>query len=197
MTTGTAETGARGAVDTRTRLLDTALRLFTEHGVEGTSLQMIADALGVTKAAVYYHFKAKDEITEAVTEPALRELDAIVTEAGGQRRRGAQIDHLLAGFIDLVVRHRALVALFSSDPGVARAVEKSIHGSEDFKQGLLGLLVGENPDTAALVTAHVALAGLAMAGGSPAMAGLDDESLREALLEVGRRLLGRPRHRTA
>jgi AcrR family transcriptional regulator len=184
-------------VDTRTRLLDTALRLFTEHGVEGTSLQMIADALGVTKAAVYYHFKAKDEITEAVTEPALRELDAIVAEASAQRRRGAQVDHLLAGFIDLVVRHRALVALFSSDPGVARAVEKSIHGSDDLKLGLLGLLTGDNPDTAAMVTAHVALAGLAMAGGSPALAALDDETLREALLEVGRRLLGRPRHRQA
>jgi AcrR family transcriptional regulator len=197
MTTGTAEAGARGTADTRTRLLDTALRLFTEHGVEGTSLQMIADALGVTKAAVYYHFKAKDEITEAVTEPALRELDAIVAEAGKQRRRGAQLDHLLAGFIDLVVRHRALVALFSSDPGVARAVEKSVHGSEDFKQGLLGLLCGDNPDTAAMVTAHVALAGLAMAGGSPAMAALDDETLRAALLEVGRRVLGRPRHRPA
>ena len=60
------------APDTRTRLLETALELFTRHGVEGTSLQMIADALGVTKAAVYYHFKTKDEITEAVTEPALR-----------------------------------------------------------------------------------------------------------------------------
>ena len=40
------------APDTRTRLLETALELFTTHGVEGTSLQMIADALGVTKAAV-------------------------------------------------------------------------------------------------------------------------------------------------
>jgi AcrR family transcriptional regulator len=195
MSTGTAAAGARGAEDTRSRLLDTALRLFTEHGVEGTSLQMIADALGVTKAAVYYHFKAKDEITEAVTEPALRELDVIVAEAGKQRRRGAQIDYLLAGFVDLVVRHRALVALFSSDPGIARAIDKSIHGSVALKQGILGLLTGDDPDTAAMVTAHVALAGLAMAGGSPVMADLDNETLRAALLEVGRRLMGRPRVR--
>ena len=67
--------------DTRARLLETALGLFTVHGVEGTSLQMIADALGVTKAAVYYHFKTKDEITEAVAEPALRELSAILDRA--------------------------------------------------------------------------------------------------------------------
>src|SRR3954452_14235643 len=111
---------ASGQEDTRTRLLKTALRLFAEHGVEGTSLQMIADALGVTKAAVYYHFKAKDEITEAVAAPAVRELDLLVVEAGQQRRRSAQVDHLLEGFVDLVVRHRALVALFSSDPGIGR-----------------------------------------------------------------------------
>jgi AcrR family transcriptional regulator len=195
MTVGTPDAGTKAVEGTRTRLLTTALKLFTEHGVEGTSLQMIADALGVTKAAVYYHFKAKDEITEAVAEPALRELELIVEEASKHRRRGAQTDHVLAGFVDLVVRHRSLVALFSSDPGVTRAVEKSIDGSGDFKEKLLGLLMGPEPDTAAVVTALVALTGIAMAGGSPDLAELDDESLRSALLDVGKRLLGRPRTR--
>ena len=46
----------------QTRILVAALDLFAEHGVSGTSLQMIADALGVTKAAVYHQFKTKDEI---------------------------------------------------------------------------------------------------------------------------------------
>src|SRR6266540_3050509 len=149
MTAGTA-----GETDTRTRLLQTALRLFTEHGVEGTSLQMIADALGVTKAAVYYHFRTKDEITEAVAAPRIRALDALVVRAGALKRRGAQVDLLLEGFVDLVVRHRTLVALFSSDPGVARAIAKSSHGgAEEFGQALLGLFVGPAPDTAARVTA--------------------------------------------
>jgi AcrR family transcriptional regulator len=39
-----------------------ALELFTEHGYEATSLREIAERLGVTKAALYYHFKSKDEI---------------------------------------------------------------------------------------------------------------------------------------
>lgn len=195
MTAGTPDARARGAEGTRTRLLAMALKLFTEHGVEGTSLQMIADALGVTKAAVYYHFKAKDEITEAVVEPALRELKVIVEEAARHRRRGAQIDHVLAGFVDLVVRHRALVALFSSDPGVVRAIEKSLDTHEGFKDGLVSLLVGPDPDTATMVSGLVALTGIAMTGGSPDLAGLDDESLRVALLDVGRKLLGRPRAR--
>ncbi|WP_290056245.1 TetR/AcrR family transcriptional regulator [Amycolatopsis solani] len=183
--------------DTRTRLLQTALRLFTEHGVEGTSLQMIADALGITKAAVYYHFKTKAEITEAVAEPGVRDLDALVQRAAAQKRRGAQVDLLLEGFIDLVIRHRALVALFSSDPGLIRAIEKSAHGGmEGFGQALLGILAGPSPDTAARVNAMVTLTGIAMAGGSPDLASLGDDELRTELLDVGRRLLGRPRRRT-
>ncbi|WP_158888383.1 TetR/AcrR family transcriptional regulator [Amycolatopsis anabasis] len=190
MTTGTT-VGARE--DTRARLLTTALRLFTEHGVEGTSLQMIADALGVTKAAVYYHFKTKDEITEAVTEPVLRELYAITEEAVKQRRRGAQIDHMLAGFVDIVVRHRALVALFSSDPGIARAIEKSLHGEESLKTRLFSVLAGPEPRMATIVAVHVLLPGIALAGGAPDLADLDDESLREHLLAIGHKMLGRPR----
>jgi AcrR family transcriptional regulator len=184
------------APDTRTRLLETALELFTTHGVEGTSLQMIADALGVTKAAVYYHFKTKDEITEAVTEPALRQLGTIVREASLLRRRGAQIDHVLTGIVDMVIEHRALAAVFSSDPGVARALERSLHGEENVKDCLTELLVGPDHDPAAAVAAHVALTGIALAGGSPALADLPDDELRRHLLESGRRVLGRPRRNT-
>lgn len=181
--------------DTRTRLLETALGLFTVHGVEGTSLQMIADALGVTKAAVYYHFKTKDEITEAVAGPALRELSAILDHAATLRRHGAQVDHVLDGLVDLIVRNRVLVAVFCSDPGIARAVERSLHGEENVMTRLPAMLVPQDADDAAVVAAHVALAGVALAGGSPALTGMDDESLRRHLGDAARRLLGRPRRR--
>jgi AcrR family transcriptional regulator len=182
--------------DTRTRLLDTALELFAVHGVEGTSLQMIADALGVTKAAVYYHFKTKDEITEAVAEPVLRQLGEVVREASALRRRGAQVDHVLAGVVGMAIEHRALAAVFSSDPGVARALERSMHSEENVKECLTELLCGPSPDPGTEVAAHVALMGIALAAGSPALADMPDEELRGHLLEVGRRLLGRPRRVT-
>jgi AcrR family transcriptional regulator len=194
MTAGTVA-GARGSEDTKSRLLAMALKLFTEHGVEGTSLQMIADELGVTKAAVYYHFKTKHEITEAVAAPALRELETIVDEAAAQRGRGTRIEHALAGFVDVVVRHRALLALFSSDPGIARAIEKSLHGAEDFRTRLVRLLAGPDPTPAESLAVHVALGGIALATGAPGLADLDDETLRPLLIDAGRRLLGRPRRR--
>ncbi|WP_426571257.1 TetR/AcrR family transcriptional regulator [Aquihabitans sp. McL0605] len=54
---------------TRDRILDVAVDLFTEQGYEGTSLREIAEPLGFTKAALYYHFKSKEEILRALLEP--------------------------------------------------------------------------------------------------------------------------------
>jgi len=55
--------------DTRERILTVANELFTEQGYEGTSLREISDRLGITKAALYYHFPSKDDILGALIEP--------------------------------------------------------------------------------------------------------------------------------
>ncbi len=55
----------RGGADTRTRIQQVALELFTERGYEATSLREIAERIGVTKAALYYHFKTKEDIVES------------------------------------------------------------------------------------------------------------------------------------
>ncbi len=53
-------------VSTRDRILDIALDLFTEKGFDGTSLREIAERMGMTKAALYYHFASKDDILMAL-----------------------------------------------------------------------------------------------------------------------------------
>ncbi|WP_129336337.1 TetR/AcrR family transcriptional regulator [Cellulomonas endophytica] len=58
--------GARRRGDTRDRIRDRALARFTEQGYDQTSLREIAEDLGVTKAAVYYHFRSKEEIVESL-----------------------------------------------------------------------------------------------------------------------------------
>jgi AcrR family transcriptional regulator len=52
--------------NTRERILDVALDLFIEQGFDGTSLRQIAEKLGVTKAALYYHFESKEDILLAL-----------------------------------------------------------------------------------------------------------------------------------
>lgn len=58
--------GRSARPDTRERILDVALDLFTERGYDGTSLREIAEELGLTKAALYYHFESKEDILLAL-----------------------------------------------------------------------------------------------------------------------------------
>jgi AcrR family transcriptional regulator len=56
----------RDAASTRERILNVALDLFSDKGYDGTSLREIAEQLGVTKAALYYHFASKEDILMAL-----------------------------------------------------------------------------------------------------------------------------------
>jgi TetR/AcrR family transcriptional regulator, acrAB operon repressor len=56
------------ALATRSSLLDAAERLFQQQGVSGTSLQDIAQAAGASRGAVYWHFKDKADLFNAMME---------------------------------------------------------------------------------------------------------------------------------
>src|SRR5262252_5115044 len=88
------------------RILTTALDLFAEHGVGATSYQMIADRLGVTKAAIYNRFKAKEELVVAVAEMELAKLEDAVDEAEDQGCSLEAREILLTRVVDHAVEHR-------------------------------------------------------------------------------------------
>lgn len=69
---------ARSRTDTRARIQQIAVELFSEHGYEGTSLREIAEHLGVTKAALYYHFKSKEDIITSLVEDYQGQMDALI-----------------------------------------------------------------------------------------------------------------------
>jgi AcrR family transcriptional regulator len=59
-----------GSVGTRERILEVALGLFSEQGYDKTSLREVAEKVGVTKAALYYHFPSKEDILTELVEAA-------------------------------------------------------------------------------------------------------------------------------
>ncbi|HEY9373828.1 helix-turn-helix domain-containing protein [Streptomyces sp.] len=75
---------ARG--NTRQRIQDVALELFAEHGYEKTSLREIAERLDVTKAALYYHFKTKEDILIGLFHDLTRPMDELIEWAQEQPR---------------------------------------------------------------------------------------------------------------
>jgi len=123
------EKPAGPGTSTRERILDIALELFTEQGYDKTSLRDIAERLGTTKAALYYHFKSKSDILlelhlrlHAMGRDVLDELEALETGPD----RAAAWPRLLDRFITQVAANRQLIALHQRNQS---AVE-SLHESE-------------------------------------------------------------------
>jgi AcrR family transcriptional regulator len=168
------------------RILAAALDLFADHGVSGTSLQMIADAVGVTKAAVYHQFKTKDEIVLAVAETEFAKLEAAVEAAESQPSRERARNMLLTQVIEMAVKRRRWVRALQNDPIMVRLLAEHPplqHVMERVYSLLLGADSGE-------ATVRIAIMG-AMIGATvvhPLVADLDDETLQRELMQVARRL---------
>ncbi|MER5714546.1 TetR/AcrR family transcriptional regulator [Streptomyces sp. NPDC002132] len=64
--------------NTRQRIQDVALELFAEQGYEKTSLREIAERLDVTKAALYYHFKTKEEIIVSIFTDLTKPIEDLI-----------------------------------------------------------------------------------------------------------------------
>lgn len=172
----------------RLKLSATALDLFAQRGVSATSLQMIADAAGVTKAAVYHHFKSKDEIVLAVVRPALDHLAEVAALAESKRSRSAQVDAVIRGLADLVIGNRRLYGLMHGDPTCA-AILRERSGYPVLAERLVAVLAGPTPDMGSVMAAGMLLTGLRGAGIDPRVTALDDEQFRRHLVACSQRLI--------
>jgi AcrR family transcriptional regulator len=108
-----ALTSVPGTGGTKQLILETAQRLFDEQGYDATSLRQIAEAVGMTKAAVYYHYPAKEHLLLELTRPMLDAMGELVTE---MRTGSAESTTALAAYLDLFIDHLPVVLLLARDP---------------------------------------------------------------------------------
>jgi AcrR family transcriptional regulator len=175
----------------QTRILDAALDLIADHGVSGTSLQMIADAVGVTKAAVYHQFKTKDEIVIGVTELELAKLEDALAAARAESDPPLARKVLLTQVIDMAVRRRRWVRALQNDPIIVRLLGEHPPFRE-FISELYGILQDEGDDTVARVSAALFSGAIAGAVINPLLDDIDDATLRAALIRITTRMLNLP-----
>jgi AcrR family transcriptional regulator len=128
---GPAAVRPRG--DTRERIQAVALELFAEQGYEKTSLREIAERLGVTKAALYYHFKSKEDIVRSFTEDYVHELDALIAW-GTDQPLTAETRALLLARYSHIVSHRIEVMRFLEHNQAAIDHLMTEHGGQDRKK---------------------------------------------------------------
>jgi AcrR family transcriptional regulator len=135
---------------TRERILDIALELFTEQGYDKTSLRDIAERLGMTKAALYYHFERKEDILlelhlrlHALGRAALERLGEL---EDGQPRADAW-PGLIDDFIDQVLSNRELVLLHQRNHGAMEQLqynERHQAENDDIEQQFRRILQSPN-----------------------------------------------------
>jgi AcrR family transcriptional regulator len=149
---------------------------------------MIADAIGVTKAAVYHQYNTKDEIILAVAEVVLARLEGAVIAAEAERSRSRAREVLIAEMVDLGVERRRWAGVLQRDPVMLRFLEKH----EPFRRVMVRvnrLLMGGASDPRARVQAAMVTSTIAGTVIHPLVLGLDEASLRSQLLRQVRKLL--------
>lgn len=168
------------------RILAAALELFAQHGVSGTSLQMIADEIGVTKAAVYHQYRTKDEIVLAVAESEFVALEAALEAAEAEKSREQARKLLLKQVISTAVERRPWVRSLQNDPVMIRLLA----GHEpltDIMARIYGLLLD---DTGPQANVRIAIMGATIGATvvHPLVADLDNQTLERELLRVAKRV---------
>jgi AcrR family transcriptional regulator len=191
-TTGASPGRASG---TRQRILDIARELFARQGFTGTSIADIAGELGTTTAALYYHFRSKADILNALlAEPMTVYTRIIETLEAGR----PSAEDLLGAFIDLTVDSREMAAIIDRDPAVLAMIDEQLsRTSEEMTQQVIAALAGPNADHASLIRANAAFylikgATMAALSGDPGGSepGLDPAD-RAEILGAALRALGR------
>ncbi|HVC14658.1 MAG TPA: helix-turn-helix domain-containing protein [Acidimicrobiales bacterium] len=178
---------AHAGDQTRAKILEVALELIADRGYAATSTREIAERLGFTKAALYYHFRTKDDLLAAMVRPVRDELEALI--AAGEPTDGPEARvSLVVGYVTLVGRHAHLIRVLAIDPSVKESA--GLHSAIRLFRRLVPLLVGEaTPDTAQRARARAALTAVhgALVHAQPDE---DPDVLRRTAIEVACAALG-------
>ncbi|GAB3766738.1 TetR/AcrR family transcriptional regulator [Microlunatus parietis] len=175
------------AKDTKARIQTAALELIARQGVQRTSLRQIADQLGITKPALYYHFASRDDLVRSLLQPLLDECETMIIEL--ERSGGDDPRRVLEECFDLLYRHRNVINSLVRDPTTLSELDLG-NRLINWRLRVIAMVAGPRPSLAARVRAVVAVGGLA-----DCTVLFDDhpvEKVRPAALEAALATLDRP-----
>ncbi|MEU9055134.1 TetR/AcrR family transcriptional regulator [Streptomyces sp. NPDC048384] len=174
--------------DTRQRIQDVALELFAEQGYEKTSLREIAERLEVTKAALYYHFKTKEEIIVSLFEDLTKPIEDLI-EWGRQQPHTLETKQEIVRRYSQVLTEASPLFRFMQEN---QATVRDLSIGEMFKNRMLGMRdIVIDPDADLVDQVRCISALFTMHAGMFVMKDLegDPEEKRKAILEVATDLI--------
>ena len=159
MTEVTKEAHARQ--DTRARIQSVALELFAEQGYDKTSLREIAERLGVTKAALYYHFKSKEDIVTSLVEDYFGAIDELVAWGKTLPKTPESRAELLRRYFGIVTAGGEVFRMLQHNQASVNKLAHAKNRSELFRErmdAVVALLTEPDAPLATQLRAAVALA---------------------------------------
>ena len=177
---------------TRERIQSIALELFAEQGYEKTSLREIAERLGVTKAALYYHFKSKEDIVRSFVEDYRAELEQVIAWGASQPPTPETRAEILRRYTGIVGEQLAVIRFMEQNQATMHTLMSDSGARKKmFRDQFMSLCDLLAPSGAALADRVRAVAAVITIGMSPMIlqreAASPDE-LHDAVLSVAREL---------
>ena len=174
--------------NTRQRIQDVALELFAEQGYEKTSLREIAERLDVTKAALYYHFKTKEEIIVSLFEDLTKPIEDLIEWGKGQPHSLGTKQEIVRRYSQVLTDASPLFRFMQEN----QATVRDLSIGEMFKNRMLGMRdIVIDPDADLVDQVRCISALFTMHAGMFVMKDLegDPEEKRKAILEVATDLI--------
>jgi len=189
--TETKEAHARH--DTRQRIQAVALELFAKQGYDKTSLREIAERLDVTKAALYYHFKSKEDIVASLVEDHFGKIDDLVAWGKTLPRTPASRAQILERYYRIVADGSQVFRMLQHNQASVNSLANAKNRSELFRErmdNLVGVLTGPDAPLASQIRAAVALASVSFGCMFFADRAASPDELREVVLDIAWGLTG-------
>jgi AcrR family transcriptional regulator len=156
---------ARHRRDTRARIQHVALELFAEQGYDKTSLREIAERLDVTKAALYYHFKSKEDIVRSLVEDYFGQMDALIAWAKTQPRTPQTRREILGRYVRIVADGSDVFRMLHHNQAAVNSLAAAKERGDLFRErmtGLIEVLTEPGADMEERLRAAMALGGVSV-----------------------------------
>lgn len=143
-------------------LLQVAVTLFNERGYDGTSMEDLARALGITKSGIYHHVSGKQELLRMAVNRALDGLFEVAREAESAPGPAIErLEHLVRGSVDVLAERLPFVTLLLRVRGNTEVEREALARRREFDR-VVSTLVGQaeregsvRPDIDPAVTARL------------------------------------------
>jgi AcrR family transcriptional regulator len=122
-------------------VLDIAVAAFNDRGYEATSMEVLAQRLGTTKSALYYHVTGKEDLLRLALDRALSELELVLTREGATL--GSAEDRLrfvMRGAVEVLVKDLPYVTLLLRLRGNTEVERQALARRRDFNNAVAKLV---------------------------------------------------------